>query len=100
MNEYDRPGESAGGTWGLEFRFEEEDQRTVAVATLSAGKRTLKARGTARRSPVDPNLPRVGEDLAVARALSQLAHDLVGDAAARLEAATHQPAGIREAARR
>jgi len=100
MNDQDVPDELAGETWGLEFRFEEEDQKTVAVATLTVGKRTLKTRGTARRSPTDPNLPRVGEDLAVARALSQLAHDLVSDAAARLEAVTHQPAGIRETARR
>ncbi len=100
MDDKDKLGESIGGTWRLQFRFEEEDLRTVAILTLTAGKRTLKARGTARRSPADPNMPRVGEDLAVSRALSQLAHSLVSDAASRLEAVTHGPAGIREAVRR
>jgi hypothetical protein len=84
-------------TWSVELRFEEEGAKTVAVATLTAGKRMLETRGTARRSPRDPSLPRVGEDLAVSRALSQLAHDLVSDAASQLEAATPAAAGIPEA---
>jgi hypothetical protein len=84
-------------TWSVEFRFEEEGAKTVAVATLTAGKRMLHTRGTARRSPRDPSRPRVGEDLAVSRALSQLAHDLVSDAVSQLEAATHAAARIPEA---
>lgn len=87
-------GTADAGDWWIRLRFEEDDQHTVAVATLRVGERRFEASASARRSPVDPNLPRVGEDLAAARAISQLAHDLLGDAAARLEAATHRPAGI------
>ena len=83
--------------WSMELRFEEDEARTKALVTLTAGSRRLQARGTARRNPLDPNLPRVGEDLAVSRALSQLAHDLLSDAASQLETATHGPAGIRGA---
>lgn len=82
--------------WSVEIRLEEDGPRTVAVARLSTGERHVDARGAARRSPIDPELPRVGEDLAVARALSHLAHALVSEAAEQLESVTHAPAGIRD----
>jgi uncharacterized protein DUF1876 len=85
------PGEP---TWTIDLRIEEDGVRTVAVATLRAGDRRLQGRGTARRNPLDPDLPRVGEDLAVSRALSHLAHELLSDAATNLEAATHTSSGI------
>ena len=86
-----QPGEP---TWTVDLRLEEDGVRTVAVATLRAGDRRLQGRGTARRNPLDPDLPRVGEDLAVSRALSHLAHELLSDAATNLEAATPAPSGI------
>ncbi|HXZ99450.1 MAG TPA: DUF1876 domain-containing protein [Candidatus Binatia bacterium] len=88
--------EAVAGRWSMELRLEEDDERTVAVAKLVTGDRTLHGRGTARRNPLDPSLPRVGEDLAVSRALSELAHELLSDAVAQLEGATHRPSGIRE----
>ena len=81
-------------SWNLDIRIEEDEIRTVAVATLRAGQRRLQTRGVARRNPSDPSLPRVGEDLAVSRALSELAHSLLSDAVSKLESATHAPAGI------
>lgn len=87
-------GEKVEATWELEIRIEEDETRTVAIATLRAGPRTLQTRGLARRNPLDPTLPRVGEDLAVSRALSELAHTLLSDAVSQLEAATHAPSGI------
>jgi hypothetical protein len=86
--------QSGAPTWTVDLRVEEDGVRTVAVATLRAGDRRIQGRGTARRNPLDPDLPRVGEDLAVSRALSHLAHELLSDAAASLEAATHAPSGI------
>jgi hypothetical protein len=85
------------GTWKVELELSEDATKTVALATLRAGRRTVQERGVARRSPADPNLPRVGEDIAVSRALSLLAHDLLSDAVSQLEIATHAPAGIRDA---
>ena len=86
------PTESA---WSVDLRLEEDETRTIVIATLRGGQRRLQARGVARRNPVDPSLPRVGEDLAVSRALSLLAHDLLSDAITQLETVTHAPAGIR-----
>ena len=88
------PAESA---WSVDLRIEEDEARTIVIATLRAGQRRLQSRGVARRNPIDPSLPRVGEDLAVSRALSHLAHDLLSDAVSQLETATHAPAGIRVA---
>ena len=36
-------------------------------------------------APGDPNLPVIGQDLAAARALSELSHQLLNAAAARIE---------------
>jgi uncharacterized protein DUF1876 len=99
----DESREQQGGgeapEWTVTIRFEEDGVRTAAHLTLKAANRELKARGTARRSPLDPSLPQVGEDLAVARALSHLAHELLGDATRQLEEATHRPSGIADRAR-
>lgn len=84
------------GNWTIDCRIEEDGVRTVAVLKLSVDDgRRLEARGSARRSPADPDVPRVGEDLAMARALSHLSHDLIHEAIERLEEVTHRPAGIR-----
>lgn len=60
----------------VDLRFEEDDQHTDAVATLATRLGTFMGRGTARRNPVDPNIPLVGEELAAARALTDLARRL------------------------
>ena len=90
------PAGGGAGGWNVELRIEEDETRTKALLNLSVGSRRLQAHGMARRNPEDPNLPRVGDDLAVSRALSQMAHDLLNDAVAQLEDATARPAGIRD----
>ena len=57
----------------VELRFEEDDHHTEAFATLATKMGTFHGRGTARRNPVDANIPLVGEELAAARALMDLA---------------------------
>ena len=42
--------------------------------------------GRAKRNPTDPEMPAVGEELAAARALSEVAHKLVHQAAEAIEA--------------
>lgn len=88
------PGAGFDGTWYIAIAVDEDEARTVATATLTTNTRRLQGRGMARRNPADPNLPRVGEDLAVARALSELSHTLLSDAVSQLEVTTHMPAGI------
>lgn len=71
------------GTWQVTVTFVEDEVTTRARAELDLGEgRRLTASGRARRNPVDPALPRVGEDLATARALSELAHRLTDASAA------------------
>ena len=52
---------------------------------LALGDRRLGGWGRARRNPADPDVPRVGEELAAARALSDLAHALLDEAADLIE---------------
>ena len=65
----------------IEIMFEEDADHTDARAAIALRGARFTGFGRARRNPGDPNLPMVGEELAAARALSDLAHKLV-DAAA------------------
>ena len=74
-----------GSTWRVEIGFEEHGDQTRAEATLEVDGDRFHARGQAQRSPDDPNTPAVGEELAAARALSDLSHQLVQAAVERVE---------------
>lgn len=72
-------------TWRVSVAFTEDDQRTRADAVLELSSHRFHGWGQARRSPSDPNVPVVGEELAAARALSDLSHQLLHAAADRIE---------------
>jgi hypothetical protein len=57
-------------------RITEDDYETEATATLSTAVGPFTGHGRARRNPVDPQVPLVGEELALARALVDLADKL------------------------
>jgi hypothetical protein len=80
--------------WNVAIEIDEEDGRTRAVARLDAGGAELTGVGLARRSPDDPDVPKIGDELAVARALSELSHQLLDATAADIERITHQPAHV------
>jgi hypothetical protein len=65
----------------IEITFHEDGAHTEARASLTLRGVTFDGWGRARRSPGDADVPLVGEELAVARALSDLAHKLVEAAA-------------------
>jgi len=72
--------------WTVELRFDEDTDHTQALAVLSGpGERELRGRGQSRRNPVDRPVSRIGEEVAAARALSNLAHELLEYAAAEIE---------------
>ncbi len=50
----------------------EDDIETVAVAELDLRGDHFEAKGRARRNPIDPVKPLIGEELAIARALGKL----------------------------
>ena len=64
---------------------EDDDKRTRADAVLELASERFHGWGPAKRSPEDPQVPVVGEDLAAARALSDLSHQLLAAAADRIE---------------
>jgi hypothetical protein len=81
-------------TWNIAVTIDEDGDDTHVDAVLSLeGKTEVRGRGMSRRNPRDDSEPRIGEELAAARALSDLAHQLLGLAASDIESRTHVPAG-------
>jgi hypothetical protein len=75
--------------WIVEVSLREKPDRTEAEATLDIegdieGQRFV-GWGRARRSPGDPNVAQIGDELATARALSDLSHKLLEQAASAIE---------------
>jgi hypothetical protein len=78
-------------TWQLNVTFTEEGDRTRADAVLTLASRRFHGFGRAKRAPADPSVPVIGQELAAARALSQLSHQLLDAAAERIEATEGHP---------
>jgi hypothetical protein len=74
--------------WTVQIDLEETHDQTEAKAVLLVGDEELGGWGRARRNPADPEVPRIGEELAAARALSDLAHKLLEEAVRAIE--THE----------
>ena len=71
--------------WSVEVILTEDPDETRADAALQIGGQELRGFGKARRNPSDPDVPRIGEELATARALSDLSHRLLHAAASAIE---------------
>lgn len=80
--------------WSIEVGISEDDEQTRADAILAVGERRFHGWGRARRNPADPDVPRIGEELAVARALSDLSHQLLHAAASEIEAFEGHPVEV------
>ncbi|MGH3332619.1 MAG: DUF1876 domain-containing protein [Nocardioidaceae bacterium] len=86
----------AAKTWTIQVTIDEQGDDTRADALLSLeNKMEMHGRGVSRRNPADESVPRIGDELAAARALSDLAHQLLATAATEIESHTHNPAGLR-----
>jgi len=80
--------------WTVQVAVDERGDDTFAVATLDVeNKLEVRGQGASRRNPDDESVPRIGDELATARALSDLAHQLLSVAASDIESRTHQPVG-------
>lgn len=77
--------------WTVEVLFTEDEDRTRADARLRAARHEWHGWGRASRNPIDPDIPTIGEELAAARALSDLSHQLVDTAALGIEAFEGHP---------
>lgn len=81
----------ASKLWTVEVLLDEDDTHTDARVVLNAGDSECVGWGRARRNPGDPNIPRIGEELAVARALNDLSHKLMEEAAHIIEVREQHP---------
>jgi hypothetical protein len=82
-------------SWPVEISLHEDDGQTRAEARLARDGIGMIGRGLARRNPGDREVMQVGEEIAAARALSDLAHhQLLSDAAGQIEGITHERARL------
>jgi Domain of unknown function (DUF1876)/Domain of unknown function (DUF1918) len=91
------PGEPAGPermSLRIDVTLTEDADHCEAVANVRVRGREFSGWGRARRNPADPEMPVVGEELAVARALSEVSHQLVVAAADSLESALGRPVAL------
>jgi hypothetical protein len=73
-------------TWTVRIDIGEHDGRTKAVAHLQTRDTDqLVGVGTARLNPTDRDVPEIGDELAAARALTDLGHRLLDTAIEDLE---------------
>jgi hypothetical protein len=73
------------GRMTVEITIDEDTERTEAIARLELAGEGFEGTGFAQRNPDDPNVPAIGEELAVARALAELSHALIEAAVKRIE---------------
>jgi hypothetical protein len=80
-------------TWTVQVDIDEHEDRTRAVARLvMGGDQSIAGTGLARLNPADRGVPEIGDELAVARALSELSHRLLDVAARDIEESSGRPA--------
>ncbi|HSI93051.1 MAG TPA: DUF1876 domain-containing protein [Jiangellaceae bacterium] len=78
--------------WTVDVYIDEHEDTTRAEARLRTRDDTqLTGVGTAHRNPSDVDVPEIGDELAVARALGELSRKLLRTAAEDIEDVTHQP---------
>jgi hypothetical protein len=78
-------------TCQIDVSIEELDERTRAKASLSWADRNFVGVGLARLDPADEPVAQIGDELAIARALSDLANQLFALTSTDIAASTHQP---------
>lgn len=69
----------------LSIHIEEDDTDTTATAVLELRGDRFEATGKARRNPIDPVKPVIGEELAIARALRRLESQITDAAEEKIE---------------
>jgi len=90
-------GESTGpdrAAMRVDVTLTEDPDHCEVVARTRVRDREFSGWGRAQRHPTDPQMPVVGEELAMARALADLSHQLVGAAADSLESALGRPVAL------
>jgi hypothetical protein len=69
----------------IEIGIDEDDTVTLVHAVLDLRGDHFTATGRARRNPIDTNVPLIGEELALARALGSLEDQIIDTAYAKID---------------
>lgn len=79
-------------TWSVEILITEDEGASSAQARLHSepGATPLTGHGKATRGSKDAEVPEIGEEIAAARALADLAKQLLGAASDDISVATHE----------
>jgi Rv2632c-like len=80
--------------WRVHVTFTEDPDRTRADAILQLASRKFHGFGQAKRAPEDPSVPVIGQELAAARALADVSHQLLEEAAGRIEGFEGHPVDV------
>jgi hypothetical protein len=81
--------------WKIDLTLDEDGNRTACKASLTGeGAPSLSGHGYSRRAPADEPDSRIGEEVAASRACSNLAHELLEQAAGMIEQHTDAPAHL------
>jgi hypothetical protein len=80
--------------WTVDVKVDEHEGLTHARARLQWREEKMIGVGWARLDPADRNIAEIGDELAVARALTDLGKRMLRLAADDIERATHQPADL------
>jgi len=81
--------------WTVDITMAERDGHTHAEARLHTRDTDhLSGTGVARVRPADPDVPEIGEELAAARALHDLAEHLLRTAQDDIEGVTHKEIAV------
>ncbi|HEX6422577.1 MAG TPA: dsRBD fold-containing protein [Acidimicrobiales bacterium] len=78
----------------VEVEVHEQADQAEAKAVLEIGDEVRGGWGRSRRNPADPERPEVGAELAIARALTDLARHLGQDVEEQIEATEGGPAHV------
>lgn len=79
--------------WTIDVVIDSDDTDRVTHAEVSlrvAGAPERRGIGYARRNPIDAQSAEIGDELALARALSALAHELLHTAVEDIQGSTHE----------
>lgn len=80
--------------WSVEVSIDEHEGLTRAKARLRWREKEEVGVGLARLNPADRNVAEIGDELAVARALSDLGKRMLTVSSGDIEDVTHQPATL------
>ena len=81
--------------WSITVDIDEQDDTTLAhVSIRSPAGHDVTGVGQAQRNPLDASVPEIGDELAVARALRNLAERLMHTTEKDISGATGEPAHL------